>query len=218
MQKTFFLQRLKKALVSKKKIILTSMLLSLLLTGLPVFLISVSDHEAISQLHMGENADEHDRLLPLEKKDPKIAEAYTSLLKSEQVLQKTVLQMNLPIHVMELYERIDVNYQESSHLMKITVRHPDERLSMEIADTIALVGMEEISSKLKTNDILFIPAENSSPSSIFQEFILISLAVAVFAAGLFIALLSLMLEMKSAYSKVAEERPERSAELQTVFK
>lgn len=218
MQKTFFLQRLKKALISKKKVVLTSMLLSLLLIGLPVFLIPVSDYEAISQLYMGGNADEHDRLLPFEKKDPKIAEAYTLLMKSEQVLEKTISQMDLSFAVMELHGRIDVSYQESSHLLKIKVRHPDERLSMEIADTIALTGMEEISSKLKADNILFIPAEKSSPSSIFQELVLVSIAVAVFVAGLFTVLLLLLLEMRSAYSKVTDERPERSEELQTVFK
>lgn len=218
MQKTCFLQRLKKALISKKKVALASMLLSLLLMGLPLFLITVSDYEAISQLHLVGNADEHDRLLPFEKKDPKVAEAYTLLMKSKQVLEKTFSQLALPFTVTELYGRIDVNYQESSHLLKIKVRHPDERLSMEIADTVALAGMEEISSKLKVDNILFISAEKSSLSSIFQELVLVSMAVAVFIAVLFPVLLLLLLEMRSTYSKLTDEGPEGSGELQTVFK
>lgn len=78
-----------------------------------------------------------------------LTEDYTILIKSRPVVEKVIKNLKLDMEYEHLLPRLSVSYEDGSRVISMSIVHPDEIMSMEIANEFATVAQEHIPEIMK---------------------------------------------------------------------
>ena len=113
--------------------------------------------------------------------DLQLVNTYSVIIKSKRIMDEVKEQLSLNTTVNELTKNMTVNSASNSQVIEITVRNPDPKTAMDIANTTAAVFEKEIQNLMNVNNVSVLSSAglSSNPTAVAPNHIL-NLAVAAF--------------------------------------
>ena len=152
--------------------------------------------------------------------DSQVVKAYSSFVKSREVLSKVIEKSETAISITDLHDKVTVTNVSDSKVINVTVEDGNSKTAGELANSLAYAVKEEAKINMKTDNISIISEapETESPLTA-QENLIFNLGIAG-GFGLIVgSLLAFILELLNTFIKTgAKERGRKGERLQTVFK
>ncbi|WP_422123840.1 YveK family protein [Planococcus sp. X10-3] len=127
--------------------------------------------------------------------DLQLVNTYSVIIKSKRIMDKVIEQLSLNTTVNALNENMTVISASNSQVIEITVRNPDPKTAMDIANTTATVFEQEIQQLMNVNNVSILSTAglSDSPTPVAPNHILNLAISAVIGLALGIGM-SFMLE------------------------
>ncbi|PSL31639.1 capsular polysaccharide biosynthesis protein [Planomicrobium soli] len=184
------------------------------------------DFEATTQIWVEEIVGETpEGNIASDQSDSMIIEAYGKILKSEDVLDATLTELNLQYSVHELHEMITITHASNPQVINITVSNSNSKEAVEIANTLTGVLQNVLMDWFETDNITVITqASEETVNSSLGENLIFDLGLAGafgFIVGILVAFITEMLNIAFKNNERGRRRKKKAndeVKLQTVFK
>ncbi|WP_186763831.1 YveK family protein [Planomicrobium sp. CPCC 101079] len=216
-----------KSLKKRLNLILSVTFLSIATVWLLLVFVIAPDFQATTQIWMEEPAAETpEEEVSSNKADPVLINAYGQLLKSRDVLDLTIKELNLEYSIHELNELITVTHATNTQVLNITVSSSDSREAVEIANALTSILQEMLMEWLGMDNVTIIAkaSEETVVSSLDENLIFglglagaFGLIVGVLIAFI-IEMLNISLKNNNRGLRRKRRKKDEEATLQTVFK
>jgi len=99
--------------------------------------------------------------------DLQLINTYNVIIKSTAILSKVIEELDLEMTVDALYGQMTVSSEQNSQVLSITVKNPDPKVAVDIANTTATVFQEDIQDLMNVDNVNVLDAaelsENPTP-------------------------------------------------------
>jgi capsular polysaccharide biosynthesis protein len=125
-----------------------------------------------------------------------LVDTYSVIIKSDRVLEKVLKEVNLALPIGELRSKIDVNPENNTEIIRITIEDTNPEIARDIANSVARVFMNEVTTLLRMDNVQVIDLAKASPSPVKPNVKMNTLIAAMVGlmAGIGIAFLIEMLD------------------------
>lgn len=212
-----------KSLKKRLNLILSITILSIATVWVLLEFIVTPDFQASTQIWVEGLVDETPEGDSAEVQlDPMMTDAYSDLLKSQDVLERVQEELELDYSVRDLQEQITVIPAINPQILNITVNTSEKKEAVEIANTLTIEFQEALIEWLDTDNVTVITAasEEATLSSLDNEIFDLALAgVFGLIVGTLIAVILEILNIAFKNNKgMRRKRKKEETKLQTVFK
>jgi capsular polysaccharide biosynthesis protein len=125
-----------------------------------------------------------------------LVDTYSVIIKSDRVLEKVLKEVNLALPIAELRSKIDVKSENNTEIIRITIEDTNSEIARDIANSVARVFMNEVTTLLRMDNVQVIDLAKASPSPVKPNVKMNTLIAAMIGlmAGIGIAFLLEMLD------------------------
>lgn len=154
MEETISLQELGKTLRKRMSLIAMLTILAITISGVISYVLITPIYQASTQILINQEKVDASALNPANiQTDLQLINTYNVIIKSPAILEKVVEELDLNTSVDQLNGQINVNSEQNSQVVNITVQDPSPQNAVKIANSVASVFQEEIKVLMKVDNV-----------------------------------------------------------------
>lgn len=168
MEETISLQDLFKTIRKRLSLIAIITIIAMTISGIVSFLFMTPIYQASTQILVNQEKDEQNQLSSQDiQANLQLINTYNVIIKSPAILAEVIENLELDMSVGQLNANINVNSEQNSQVVNVSVQDPDPKLSVDIANMIATVFKEDIVDLMNVDNVTVLAeaemAEKPSP-------------------------------------------------------
>ncbi|MBY0124233.1 YveK family protein [Bacillus sp. S/N-304-OC-R1] len=153
--------------IIKKRVVLLVIIVSLsvIATGIISYQFLTPIYEASTQLLINQkNPDQESGKLLDVRTNLELINTYRVIIKSPVILDKVKAELNIERSLKELSKQISISSEQNSQVVTISVQDKEQKMAVEIADTIANRFMNEIKVIMNVDNVTILSKANEETS------------------------------------------------------
>lgn len=194
-----------KILWKRKIFIITITILTAVIVGMISIYLLKPIYRAETQVlinQMNQNQFSYETL----ESEIQIINTYNIIMKSPRILEQVIEQLELDITTEQLSKMITLKNEENSKIINIYVEHENQKMAVDIANTLTTQFKKEVTDLMKVDHItILLEAKEKKDTPPVKPNIPLNIVIAIFGGWMLGSTLALILEMTNKKYKSEEE-------------
>ncbi|MFB6466845.1 YveK family protein [Cytobacillus sp. Hz8] len=153
MEDTFSLSDIFFIFKKRWKLILLLTSIAMMVSGVFSFYIMAPVYQSSTQILVNQKNSENQVDITQLRSNIDLINTYSVIIKSPAILEKVIQELNLPLTVDQLNQKIAVNSQENSQIFSVTVEDSNPGMAVEIANTVSETFQRDIEGIMSVDNV-----------------------------------------------------------------